>query len=182
VCRWTSKKSKVAGTTCFHYTAIDDGTRDRILRLSPRNNQQTSHRFFTTIHTTLPFPIRTRPVDSGTDFPLVCARTVRQTGLRLRDITPRCPEQNGKVERRHRVNEEECWSRTTFERVAPAAVLAWERRDNHERFSMALNGLTPAEQLATFTAAPSPLTSLTVPPRVPFPPDLDHGPTADRVS
>jgi hypothetical protein len=60
-------------------------------------------------------------------------------------------------------------------------VLAWERRDNHERFSMALNGLTPAEQLATFTAAPSPLTSLTVPPpvfRSPLTSTMDRPPIA----
>ena len=40
---------------------------------------------------------------------------------------------------------------------------AWEHRYNLERFSMALNGLTPAEKLATFTAAASPLHSTTVP-------------------
>jgi transposase InsO family protein len=76
--------------------------------------------------------------------------------MRLRYIKPRCPEQNGKVERSHRVDEEEFWSRSTFDGFAPAAeaLLAWERRYNHERFSMALNGLTPAENLP-----PSPLLS-----------------------
>lgn len=52
------KEVKVAGTKCFQYTAIDDCTRYRILRLYRQKNQQTSHTFFTTLRTTLPFPIR----------------------------------------------------------------------------------------------------------------------------
>ena len=158
------KEVKVAGTKCFQYTAIDDCTRYRILRLYPRKNQQTSHTFFTTLRTALPFPIRKLQVDNGTEFPLAFALTVQQAGMRLRYIKPRCPEQNGKVERSHRVDEEEFWSRATFAAFAPAAeaLLAWERRYNHERFSMALNGLTPAEKLATFAAVSSPLPSLTV--------------------
>lgn len=160
------KEVKVSGTKCFQYTAIDDCTRYRILRLYPRKNQQTSHTFFTTLCTTLPFPIRKLQVDNGSEFPLVFALTVQQAGIRLRYITPRCPEQNGKVERSHRVDEEEFWSRSTFESFAPAAeaVLAWERRYNHERFSMALSGLTPAEKLATFTDISSPLPSGTASP------------------
>jgi len=160
------KEVKVAGTKCFQYTAIDDCTRYRILRLYPRKNQQTSHLFFSTLRAALPFPIRKLQVDNGTEFPLAFALTVQQAGMRLRYIRPRCPEQNGKVERSHRVDEEEFWSRATFERftLAAEAVLAWERRYNHERFSMALNGLTPAEKLATFTIASSPLPSGTTPP------------------
>lgn len=46
--------------------------------------------------------------------------------------------------------------------AATEAFGAWERRHNHEWFSMALNGLTPAEKLATFTATSSPLSSGTV--------------------
>jgi transposase InsO family protein len=67
--------------------------------------------------------------------------------MRLCYIKPRCLEQNGKVERSHRVDEEEFRSRSTFESFTPAAeaFLVWERRYNHERFSMALRDLTPAE-------------------------------------
>jgi hypothetical protein len=97
---------------------------------------------------------------------LAFALTVQQAGMRLRYIKPRCPEQNGKVERSHRVDEEEFWSRSTFESFTSAAeaLLAWEHRYNHERFSMALSGITPAEKLATFTTASSPLPSGTASP------------------
>ena len=58
------KEVKVAGTKCFQYTAIDDCTRYRILSLYPQKNQWTSHTFFTTLQTTLPFPIRKLQVDN----------------------------------------------------------------------------------------------------------------------
>jgi transposase InsO family protein len=58
---------------------------------------------------------------------------------------------------------------------APAAeaLLAWERRYNHERFSMALHGLTPAEKLATFTASQPPEQSVLTHHH-----DLAHGATS----
>ena len=59
------KEVNVAGTKCFQYTAIDDGTRYRILRLDPRKSQQTSHMFFSTIQTALPFPIRKVQCEAG---------------------------------------------------------------------------------------------------------------------
>jgi transposase len=78
------KEVKVAGTKCFHSTAIDACTRYRILRLYPQKNQQTSHTFRTTIQTALPFPIRKLQVDNGTEFPLAFALTVQQAGMRFR--------------------------------------------------------------------------------------------------
>lgn len=173
------KEVRVAGTKCFQYTAIDDCTRYRILRLYPRKNQQTSHLFFSTLRATLPFPIQKLQVDNGPEFPLAFALTVQQAGMRLRYIKPRCPEQNGKVERSHRVDEEEFWSRSTFDSFAPAAeaLLAWERRYNHERFSMALNGLTPAEKLSTFASASSALPSVATLQS----PSSDLGSTMDRM-
>lgn len=176
------KEVKVADTTCFHSTTIDDGTRSRLLRLYPQNRQQGSHLFFTTLRTTLPFPIRNLQVDNGTECPLACALTGHQAGMRLRSIKPRCPEQNGNVERRHRVDDEECWSRSTFESFAPAAeaLLVWERRTNHERCSLTLTRLTPAEQLAPCASTSSALPSVATLQSPSSALGGDHGPTADE--
>ena len=60
------------------------------------------------------------------------------------------PQQNGQVERSHRVDSEEFWRRhqfSTFE-AATSALRTWERTYNVDRFSMALAGETPAEKLA----------------------------------
>jgi transposase InsO family protein len=58
------------------------------------------------------------------------ALTVHATGIRHRYITPRRPEQNGKVERSHRIDDEELWQRHSFASFDDGAVAleAWERR------------------------------------------------------
>lgn len=86
---------------------------------------------------------------------MVFSLTVQEAGIRYRYIKPRHPEQNGKVERSHRTDQEEFWSRQrvdTFEAAVPA-LAAWEHHYNHERFSLALHGRTPAEKLAGHLSA-----------------------------
>ncbi|MBX3339635.1 MAG: transposase [Nitrospira sp.] len=152
------KEVKVAGKKCFQYTALDDCTRYRVLRLYPRKYHGTSLEFLTTVRQVLPFPIRKVQVDNGTEFPFAFALAVQEAGIRLRHIASRRPEQNGKVERSHRIDEEEFWSRSSFDGLTAAAhaLRAWEHQYNHDRFSMALQGLTPAEKLATFLSPLNP--------------------------
>jgi transposase InsO family protein len=140
---------------CFQYTALDDCTRFRVLRLYRHLNHRTSLAFFQELREAMPFPIRKLQNDNGTEFPLAFALTVQAAGIRHRYITPRRPEQNGKVERSQRIDDEEFWQRESFASFDDATVAldAWERRYNHERFSMALRGHTPAEILATKLSA-----------------------------
>jgi len=85
----------------------------------------------------------------GSEFPLAFKLAVEAAGIRHRYIKPRRPQQNGKVERSHRVDQEEFWSQHVFATRSDAEVpLAhWERQYNHERFSLALQGRTPVEKL-----------------------------------
>ena len=59
------------------------------------------------------------------------------------------------MERSHRIDDEEFWQRHSFASfdAAAAALEVWERRYNHERFSMALRGYTPGEVLAAKLSA-----------------------------
>jgi transposase InsO family protein len=139
----------------FQYTALDDCTRFRVLRLYRYLNHRTSLAFFRELRAAMPFPIRKLQCDNGTEFPLEFALSVQAAGIRHRYITPRRPEQNGKVERSHRIDDEEFWQRHSFSSFddASAALENWERRYNHERFSMALRGNTPSEILAAKLAS-----------------------------
>ena len=87
--------------------------------------------------------------------PVEFALTVQAAGMRHRYITTRRPEQNGKVERSHRIDDEEFWQRQAFASLDDATIglEAWERRYNHEHFSMALRGHTPSEILAAKLSA-----------------------------
>ncbi|MGE3840295.1 MAG: integrase core domain-containing protein [Vicinamibacterales bacterium] len=98
----------------------------------------------------LPFRLRSIDTEYGTEFPLAFALTCQELGIRVRYIKPRRPQQNGKVERSHRIDQEEFWGRhegDDFD-AATRELALWAHRYNHERFSMALAGRTPMEKLA----------------------------------
>jgi transposase InsO family protein len=148
---------KIAGHWAFQYTALDDCTRFRVLRLYRRLHQSSSLAFLGELCRAFPFRIRKLQCDNGHEFPFAFALAVEALGIRHRYIKPRRPQQNGKVERSHRIDHEEFWSRQRFDDFAAATVglRAWESRYNHERFSLALQGRTPAEKLASLLPAPA---------------------------
>lgn len=143
------KVVKLRRHTVFQYTALDDCTRLRVLRLYPRQNQHASLHFLGEVQRTFPFGIRQLQCDNGAEFPLAFALAVRAAGIRHRYIRPRRPQQNGKVERSHRIDQEEFWARHGFATIdeAEGPLGAWEHTYNHKRFSLALAGLTPFEKL-----------------------------------
>ena len=150
------KVIKLRREKVFQYTALDDCTRFRVLRLYPRLNQHSSLHFFGELRRALPFVIKKLQCDNGTEFPLAFKLAVEAAGIRHRYIKPRRPQQNGKVERSHRIDDEEFWGLHAFDVYvdAEAPLAAWEQRYNHDRFSLALHGRTPVEKLhAALSAA-----------------------------
>ena len=149
------KVVKLGNTKAYQYTACDDCTRLRVLRLYRRQDTLTSLDFLNQIIAAFPFPIRKLQTDNGSEFSFTFLLAVERRGIRHRYIKPRRPDQNGKVERSHRVDAEEFWGRHTFATydAAAAALPSWEHEYNEVRFSMALQGRTPAETLAAVLAA-----------------------------
>jgi transposase InsO family protein len=141
---------KIAGRWAFQYTALDDCTRFRVLRLYRRLHHGSSLAFLAELQQAFPFPIKRLQCDHGQEFPFAFVLGVEAAGIRHRYIRPRRPQQNGKVERSHRIDQEEFWGRQRFPDFenAAAALRDWETRYNYERFSLALQGRTPAEKLA----------------------------------
>ena len=144
------KVVKLGNTKAYQYTACDDCTRLRVLRLYRQQNTFSSLDFLQQITAAFPFPIRKLQTDNGSEFSFTFLLAVERRGIRHRYIKPRRPDQNGKVERSHRVDAEEFWGRHTFAtfEAAATALPGWEREYNEVRFSMALQGRTPAEKLA----------------------------------
>src|SRR5215470_4787486 len=133
---------KIAGRWAFQYTALDDCTRLRVLRLYRRLHQSSSLAFLTELCRAFPFRIRKLQCDNGQEFPFAFALAVQALKIRHRYIKPRRPQQKGKVERSHRIDQEEFWGRRRFDDfdAADLGLRAWERHYNHERFSMGLQG------------------------------------------
>ena len=68
----------------FQYTAIDDCTRLRVLRLYRRQNHHSSLAFLHELRDAFPFQVRKIQVDNGTEFPLTFALTCQELGVRVR--------------------------------------------------------------------------------------------------
>jgi transposase-like protein len=79
----------------FQYTAIDECTRVRVLRLYRRQNHRSSLSFLHELTRAFPFQIRKIQVDNRTEFPLLFGTHVSGPGRSVRYIRPSRPEQKG---------------------------------------------------------------------------------------
>jgi transposase-like protein len=52
----------------YQYTAIDDCTRIRVLRINPRNDQKTAIQFLDNVLEKLPFKVEVVQTDNGAEF------------------------------------------------------------------------------------------------------------------
>jgi transposase InsO family protein len=136
----------------YQYTAVDDCTRLRVLKIYERNNQKNAIDFIDYVLSRLPFRVQTVQTDNGTEFNTQFHWYLQDRGIRHVYIRPRTPRLNGKVERSHRIDEEE------FYRLLEGVVIddvggfndklqEWENYYNYHRPHGALSGQSPYERL-----------------------------------
>jgi transposase InsO family protein len=152
----------IAGTRKRHYqfTAIDDCTRLRILKLNNRLNQKTAIQFIDYALQRLPFRVELIQTDNGAEFASAFHWHVLDRGIRHLYIKPATPRLNGKVERSHRIDDEEFYRLLNGIVVDNTALFntklrEWEHFYNFARPHSALGGHTPCERLVQKTAAPA---------------------------
>jgi transposase InsO family protein len=144
----------------YQYTAIDDCTRVRVLRIYPRNDQKTAIQFLDYVAEKLPFRIECIQTDNDAEFQGTFHWHVLDRGIGHVYIRPATPRLNGKVERSHRIDAEE------FYRMLDGVVIddtdlfndklaEWENFYNFERPHGGLNGQTPYERLLQKTKTPA---------------------------
>jgi transposase InsO family protein len=136
----------------YQFTAIDDCTRIRVLRIYDRLNQQSAIRFLDYVLEKLPFKVEVIQTDNGAEFGSQFHYHVLDRGIGHVYIKPATPRLNGKVERSHRIDAEE------FYRMLDGVVIddtgmfnvrlkEWEDFYNFHRPHGALGGQTPYERL-----------------------------------
>jgi transposase InsO family protein len=136
----------------YQFTAIDDCTRLRVLRIYSRLNQRTAIQFADYVLEKLPFQVQEIQTDNGPEFGSSFHYHLLDKGVGHRYIKPRTPRLNGKVERSHRIDAEE------FYRLLDGAVIddanvfnnklqEWEDYYNFHRPHGGLGGQTPYERL-----------------------------------
>lgn len=133
----------------FQYTAIDDATRIRALRIYDRHTQANAIDFVDHVISVFPFRIREIRTDNGHEFQARFHWHVEDKGIRHAYIKPSSPQLNGKVERSHRADEQEFYQLLSYKGDVDleAKLQRWERFYNLARPHGAHNGKTPYEAL-----------------------------------
>ena len=133
----------------FQYTAIDDATRIRALKIYQRHTQKNAIDFIDYVIEKFPFRIHTVRTDRGHEFQAQFHWHVEDKGIRHTYIKPRSPQLNGKVERSHRTDQEEFYQLLTYTDDVDLnkKLDAWEQFYNYNRPHGAFDGKTPYEAL-----------------------------------
>ena len=133
----------------YQFTAIDACTRYRVLQIYSHNSAKSAVDFIERVRQKLPCVIKEIQTDHGSEFGTRFTWHLNDLGITHRRIAPGCPEQNGKVERSHRTDEEEFYRQHQFqdEQELKTRLEAWEREYNFERPHMGLGGIPPAQRM-----------------------------------
>lgn len=146
---------RIPGSTkkLYQFTAIDDCTRVRVLKIYDSYNQKTAIQFIDEVIKRLPFRILVVQTDNGAEFQSHFHWHLRDLDIQHVYIKPRTPRLNGKVERSHRVDNQEFYQLLDKDGIGDNIVLfneklrEWEDYYNFHRPHGALDGQTPYERL-----------------------------------
>ncbi len=129
----------------YQYTAIDDATRIRALKIYARHNQKNACDFIDYVINKFSFRICEIRTDRGHEFQAKFHWHVEDKGIRHAYIKPRSPQLNGKVERSHRSDQEEFYQLLNYvdDTDLNKKLDEWEMFYNFSRPHGACDGLTP---------------------------------------
>lgn len=131
----------------YQYTAIDDATRIRALRIFAHHNQEAAIQFVDDVIEKFPFRISTLRTDRGHEFQARFHWHVEDQGIQHVYIKARTPQLNGKVEHSHRTDQAEFYQLLTYTDDVDlnTKLDAWESFYNYDRPHISLHGKTPYE-------------------------------------
>jgi len=143
----------------YQFTAIDDCTRIRVLRIYDRLNQRTAIQFVDYVMEKLPFAVEVIQTDNGAEFQSQFHYHVLDAGIGHVYIKPATPRLNGKVERSHRIDAEELYRMLEGVVIDDTELFndrlrEWEDFYNYSRPHGGLGGQTPYERLRQKTTSP----------------------------
>lgn len=133
----------------FQFTAIDDASRIRALKVYQKHNQKSAIDFIDYVINKFPFRIHTVRTDNGHEFQAKFHWHVEDLGIRHVYIKPGTPRLNGRVERSHRTDDFEFYQLLEYKNDVDLKkkLLQWENYYNMYRPHGAFQGKTPYEVL-----------------------------------
>jgi len=138
----------------YQYTAIDDCTRWRVLRLYPQRTADNSLDFLDCMMEEMPFAFQRIQTDRGREFFADrFQERLMEYGLKFRPIKPRSPHLNGKVERSQKTDLEEFYPTVDLQAHDLHDRLSeWQHYYNWERPHSSLGSKTPSEKVCELTS------------------------------
>jgi transposase InsO family protein len=132
----------------YQFTAIDDCTRLKVLRLYPNKKASSTLDFLTHVLEAFPFPIQRLQTDRGEEFMAYCVQErLMALHIKFRPTKPASPHLNGKVERTQRTDWEEFYSLVDLKSVDLCEQLQqWQTYYNQERRHSSI-GKSPWQKL-----------------------------------
>jgi transposase InsO family protein len=123
-----------------------------VLRIYPKNDQKTAIQFLDYLLERLPFKVEVIQTDNGSEFQGSFHFHVLDKGIGHVYIKPATPRLNGKVERSHRIDNEEFYRQLEGVVIDAAGLFneklrEWEDFYNFNRPHGGLGGQTPYERL-----------------------------------
>lgn len=133
----------------YQFTAIDDCTRMKVLRLFPNKTSESAVTFLYSVLDDLPFPVQRVQTDCGTEFfNDQFQEELAAHFIKYRPNRPGAPHLNGKVERTQKTDKEEFYSTLNLNNSKldlKKKLAEWQHFYNHRRPHSSLGGKTPWE-------------------------------------
>ncbi len=138
----------------YHFAAIDDCSRYKVLGLFPRRTAANTIRFLDRVLEEMPFPIQRVQTDRGREFfAYKVQEWLQQHCIKFRPIRPRSPHLNGKVERGHKTDLQEFYATVDLKDPELELRLAeWQHFYNWHRPHSSLGGKTPMDRYHELSA------------------------------
>ena len=132
----------------YQYTAVDDCTRYRVLRLYKRRAAANTLDFLESVVEEMPFPIQRIQTDRGLEFfATKVQKRLMDYGIKFRPNKPGSPHLNGKVERSQKTDKAEFYATVDITATDLGAKLSeWQHYYNWDRPHSAHNGKSPMER------------------------------------
>ena len=136
------------GSGLYQYTAVDDCTRYRVLRLYRRRTAANTLDFIDCVLEETPFPIQRFQTDRGREFFAENGqKRFMVYQIKFRPNKPGSPHLNGKVERSQKTDKTEFYATTDIQAEDLNDELAlWQHYYNWDRPHSAHNGKTPMDK------------------------------------
>jgi transposase len=127
----------------YQFTAIDDCTRIRVLKVFDACTQRTAIQFIDDVLRCLPFRVHVVQTDYGPEFQSQFHWHLEQRDIRHVYIRPRTPHLNGKVERSHRVDDQEFYQLLDQDGISDNITLFNNKLREWEDYSITIGRTAP---------------------------------------